>query len=146
MDADLLWLVAGVVLLLIEIFTLTLVLGMVGVGALAAAAVAFAGLGPVGQLVAFAGTSTAMLVFVRPPVKQALDRGGTSGRTDPRELTGSQAVVVQRVGDDTGQVRINGELWRARAYEGNGPIEPGVPVRVAVVQGATLLVYSTDLT
>ncbi|MGI8535003.1 MAG: NfeD family protein [Mycobacteriales bacterium] len=145
MDADLLWLIAGVVLVLAEVFSLTLVLGMVGVGALAASAVAFAGLGTTGQLVAFVGTSAALLAFVRPPVKKVLDRGGTTERTDPRVLTGSRAVVVERVSEDTGQVRINGELWRARPYAGNPPIDTGAPVSVAAVEGATLLVYSTDL-
>jgi len=144
-DADLLWLIAGVVLVLAEFFTLTLVLGLVGVGALAASAVAFAGLGATGQLVAFVGTSAALLAFVRPPVKKVLDRGGTTERTDPRVLTGSRAVVVERVSEDTGQVRINGELWRARPYAGNLPIDTGAPVSVAAVEGATLLVYSTDL-
>ena len=145
MDADLLWLIAGVVLVLTEVFTLTLVLGLVGVGALAAAAVAFAGLGAVAQLVAFTTTSTALLVFVRPPAKRALDRGGTTERTDPRVLTGASAVVVERVSEDTGQVRINGELWRARPYAGNAPIESGSPVSIAAVEGATLLVFSPDL-
>ncbi len=144
-DADLLWLIVGVVLVLTEIFTLTLVLGMVGVGALMASAVAFAGLGATGQLIAFAGTSAALLAFVRPPVKKALDRAGTTERTDPRVLTGSSAVVVERVSEQTGQVRINGELWRARPYAGSAPIHPGAPVSVAAVEGATLLVYSTDL-
>ncbi|MBW3638465.1 MAG: NfeD family protein [Actinobacteria bacterium] len=145
MDADLLWLIAGVVLVLTEVFALTLVLGMVGVGALAAAAVAFAGLGAAAQLIAFAATSTALLVFVRPPVKKVLDRGGTSERTDPRALAGASAVVVERVSEETGQVRINGELWRARPYAGNAPIESGFPVSIAAVEGATLLVYSPDL-
>jgi membrane protein implicated in regulation of membrane protease activity len=144
-DADLLWLIAGVVLVLVEIFTLTLVLGMVGVGALAAAAVAFAGLGAAAQLIAFATTSTALLVFVRPPVKKALDRGGTTERTDARVLTGASALVVERVSEDSGRVRINGELWRARPYAGNAPIESGSPVSIAAVEGATLLVYSSDL-
>lgn len=145
MDTDLVWLIAGVGLVLAEIFTLTLVLGMVGVGALAAAAVAFAGLGAAAQLIAFATTSTALLVFVRPPVKRALDRGGTTERTDPRVLTGASALVVERVSEDSGRVRINGELWRARPYAGNAPIESGSPVSIAAVEGATLLVYLSDL-
>lgn len=145
MDADLLWLIAGVVLVLTELFALTLVLGMIGAGALVASLVAFAGVGATGQLVAFAGASTALLVFVRPPVKAALDRGGTTERTDPRVLTGSTATVVERVSDDGGQVRVNGELWRARPYAGGSPIDVGQPVSIAAVEGATLLVYSPDL-
>lgn len=145
MDADLIWLIAGVGLLLAEIFTLAFVLGMVGVGALAAAAIAFAGGGVVAQVAAFGVTSTALLVFARPPVQKALNRGPWA-TTDARALGGSTAVVVARVSDDSGQVRLNGELWRARPYAGTGPVEVGQSVSVAAVEGATLLVYSPDLT
>jgi membrane protein implicated in regulation of membrane protease activity len=144
-DAELLWLVLGVVLIVSEVLSLTLVLGMLGVGALVAAGVAFAGLGPLLQIVAFAGASTGLLLFVRPPVKAALDRAGTTDRTDVRMLQGSTAVVVQRITDDSGQVRMHGELWRARPYAGTGPVDVGKPVSVAGVDGATLLVYSSDL-
>ena len=145
MDADLLWLVIGVVLVVSEIISLTLVLGMLGVGALVAAGIAAAGFELVAQLIGFAGASTALLLFVRPPVKAALDRGGTTERTDVRMLQGASAVVVQRVSDDSGQVRLNGELWRARPYAGTGPVDVGKPVSVAAVEGATLLIYSSDL-
>ena len=96
-------------------------------------------------IVAFAGASTGLLLFVRPPVKAARDRGGTTERTDVRMLQGASAVVVQRITDDSGQVRLNGELWRARPYAGTGPVDVGKPVSVAGVDGATLLVYSSDL-
>ena len=144
-DDEVVWLVLGVVLVVSEIISLTLVLGMLGVGALAAAGIAFAGFGPLLQVLGFAAASTALLLFVRPPVKAALDRGGTTERTDVRMLQGASAVVVQRVSDDSGQVRLNGELWRARPYAGTGPVDVGTPVSVAAVEGATLLIYSSDL-
>ncbi len=140
-----LWLVLGVVLIVSEVISLSLVLGMLGVGALVAAGVAFAGLGPLLQVLAFAAASTGLLLFVRPPVQAALDRGGTTERTDVRMLQGASAVVVQRVTDDSGQVRLHGELWRARPYAGTGPVDVGKPVSVAAVEGATLLIYSSDL-
>jgi membrane protein implicated in regulation of membrane protease activity len=143
--ADLVWLLLCVGLVVAELVTLTLVLGMLAVGALGAALAAYLGVGAAGQLLVFGGASTALLVVVRPPVRRALDRSGTSERTDPRQLAGSAAVVVQRVSDDTGQVRLNGELWRARPYAGTGPIDVGSPATVAAVDGATLLVYSPDL-
>jgi len=140
-----LWLVLGVVLIVSELLALTLALGMLGVGALLASALAFAGAGLPLQLAGFAGASAAMLLFVRPPVKAALDRAGTTERTDARMLQGSTAVVVQRVSDESGQVRLNGELWRARPYAGTGPVDVGKPVSVAAVDGATLMIYSSDL-
>ena len=144
-SADLLWLVLGVLLIVSEVISLTLVLGMLGVGALVAAGLALTGLGVAGQVIGFVGASTALLLVVRPPVKAALDRGGTSERTDVRMLQGASAVVVQRVTDDSGQVRLNGELWRARPYAGTGPVDIGKPVSVAAVEGATLMIYSSDL-
>ena len=140
-----LWVVAGVVLVLAEIFTLTVVAGMVGVGALAGALAAVLGAPVVVQAIAFVGTSAGLLVFAREPVQRALDKGGPAG-IDPRALTGTPAVVVERVTETTGQVRMHGELWRARPYAGNGPVDVGATVSVAAVEGATVLVYSTDLT
>ncbi len=140
-----LWLVLGVVLIVSEVISLTLVLGMLGVGALVAAALAFAELSALLQVAGFTAASTGLLLFVRPPVKAALDRGGTTERTDVRMLQGASAVVVQRVTDDSGQVRLHGELWRARPYAGTGPVDVGKPVSVAAVEGATLLIYSSDL-
>lgn len=143
---DLLWLVVGVGLIVAELFTLTIVLGMLGVAALVAAAVDFLGIGAAGQAVAFVGTSGALLLFARPPVQRMLNKGDDGRSSDARALAGSTAMVVERVSDDSGQVRLNGELWRARPYAGTGPVEPGLPVSVAAVEGATLLVYSPDLT
>lgn len=146
MEPELVWLVIGVVLVVSEVLALTLALGMLGVGAFVAAALALVGLGLPAQLLGFAGASAAMLLLVRPPIKAALDRSGTSERTDVRMLQGATAVVVERVSDETGQVRLNGELWRARPYAGGHPLDIGLTVSVAGVEGATLLVYSTDLT
>lgn len=144
---DLVWLLAGVGLVIAEMFTLTVVLGLLGVAALVAAAVGFAGAGALVQGIAFAGTSVALLVFARPPVQRMLEKAGDGGTsTDARALTGSTAMVVERVTDQSGQVRLNGELWRARPYAGTGPVDAGLPVSVAAVEGATLLVYSPDLT
>ena len=140
-----LWLVLGAVLIVVELLTLTLALGMLGVAALLASGVGFLGGGIVLQSLTFGVTSLGLLVFARPPVQRMLT-SRDDGSTDPRALSGATAVVVERVSDDTGQVRLNGELWRARPYAGGGPVDVGREVSVAAVDGATLLVYSPDLT
>ncbi len=145
MDADLLWLLAAGGLVVAEVVSLTLVLGFFAVGALAAAGLAFAGVGLVGQLAVFAVASTAMLVVVRPPLRNALDRGGSTDRTDARLMGAAQGTVIEAVSESTGQVRLHGELWRARPYAGGPDLPVGTVVSVASVDGATLLVYSTDL-
>lgn len=146
MDSELVWLLVGVGLLVAEVLTLTVVLGLLGVAALAAALVGFLGFSLLVQAVAFTGTSAALLVFARPAAQRMLAKGDQGGsRTDARALTGSTALVVERVSDDTGQVRLHGELWRARPYAGGPPVDAGQSVAVAAVEGATLLVYSADL-
>ena len=145
MDAEVLWLVLAAVLIVVELLTLTIALGMLGVAALLTAGVALLGAGPVVQSIVFGASSLGLLVFVRPPVQRMLT-SKDDARTDPRALAGSSAVVVERVSDDTGQVRLHGEIWRARPYAGGGPVDVGREVSVAAVEGATLLVYSADLT
>jgi membrane protein implicated in regulation of membrane protease activity len=142
---ELIWLLAGIGLIVAELFTLTIVLGMLGVAALVTAAVGFLGVGAAGQAIAFVGSSSALLLFARPPVQRMLNKGDDGRSSDARALTGSTATVIERISDSSGQVRLNGELWRARPYAGTGPVEVGQPVSVAAVEGATLLVYSPDL-
>lgn len=142
---DLVWLLAGIGLVVAEMFTLTIVLGLLGAAALVTAAAAFLGAPALVQGLVFAGSSVALLAFARPPMQRMLLAGDDGSHTDARALTGSTAMVVEKVTDLTGQVRLNGELWRARPYAGTGPIDAGLPVSVAAVEGATLLVYSPDL-
>ena len=52
----------------------------------------------------------------------------------PEEMVGSRGTVVDW-SDGAGNVRVHGELWRARS---RSPLEPGQPVRVVQVDGLTL--------
>jgi membrane protein implicated in regulation of membrane protease activity len=140
-----LWLGAAAVLVVVELLTLSVVAGFVGAGALAAALAAALGAPGVVQGLVFVGASGTLLGVAREPVQRRLARGADSPSADPRALTGATAVVVERVSETTGQVRLHGELWRARPYAGTGPVEAGAPVSVAAVEGATLLVFSPDL-
>ena len=49
--------------------------------------------------------------------------------------------MTQRVDDLSGQVKIGGEMWTARAFMEGEVIEPGARVEVAKIEGATALVY-----
>jgi membrane-bound serine protease (ClpP class) len=54
------------------------------------------------------------------------------------ELVGRTGVALSRLEQGAvtpGQVRLNGEIWGARASE---PVDPGEPVRVVAVDGLTL--------
>ncbi|MBV8258187.1 MAG: NfeD family protein, partial [Actinobacteria bacterium] len=62
-------------------------------------------------------------------------------RTGTAALEGARAVVLQRVDEQGGRVKIGGEEWSARAYVPDEVFEPGEPVEVARIEGATALVY-----
>ena len=56
--------------------------------------------------------------------------------TGMEEMVGSSGEVIDWTGD-IGHVRVHGEIWRASADE---TLAPGAPVRVARIDGLTLVV------
>ncbi|MEU7924969.1 NfeD family protein [Micromonospora sp. NPDC049801] len=146
MDA-VVWIVLGVVLAVAEIFTTTLFLIMFGAGAFAAAGAAALGAPVAVQALVFAVVSALSLVVVRPVIKRhgrsALESGEQPFGVEAIE--GSTALVLERVDADHGLVKIDGELWTARAYDTTQTFEPGQRVRVIKVRGATALVWQDDV-
>ena len=141
MDAWVIWLVAACALAVGEMFTLSLFLAPFAVGALLAMAADLAGLGGAVQLIAFLPGSAVLFVGLRP-VARRHGRTTPSLRSGTAALIGRDAVVVQRIaGDqDTGCVKLEGEIWTARAYDHDAVIEPGARVQVLEIRGATALV------
>jgi membrane protein implicated in regulation of membrane protease activity len=135
------WAIAALALAVGEIFTPGLFfLGPVALAALLAFVVALLGAGPVVQVIVFIAASAASLLLVRPIAKAHL-RMPAELRTGTAALTGTKAVVLQRVDADGGRVRIGGEEWSARAYMDGDVYEPGDRVEVVEIKGATALVY-----
>jgi membrane protein implicated in regulation of membrane protease activity len=133
------WVVLAAAFAVGEVFTLTFLLGLVAVAAVAAAVAAALGAGVVVQIVVFMAVSVASIAFLRPVAKAHL-RTPARLRTGTAALVGARAVVVERVDDDGGRVRIGGEEWSARSFVEGQVIEPGTRVEVAQIQGATALV------
>jgi membrane protein implicated in regulation of membrane protease activity len=134
------WLVAGVLLAIAELFTLDFVLIMLAVGAFAAGVVGLVLPVPV-QVVAFAAVSVLGLVAVRPAIKRHLHRGADPAVMGMDAIEGAEATVVEEIAEGRGMVKIGGELWSARAYDATQVIEAGAQVRVVEVKGATALVW-----
>jgi len=143
MESWIVWLVLAAVLGVAEIMTTTLAFGLIAAGAVVAGVVGVAGAGLPFQLIAFAVASAAGLGVVRPiavrHIKQPpLLRTGTSA------LVGRSAKVVEEVTDDSGKVRIGGELWSARPYDESQVIPVGSTVDVFAIEGATALVHPRE--
>ncbi|MFJ8581992.1 NfeD family protein [Micromonospora sp. NPDC093277] len=146
MDA-VLWIVLGVVLAVAEIFTTTLFLIMFAAGAFAAAGAAALGAPVAIQALVFAVVSTLCVGLLRPVIRRhanaALEGGERSFGIEA--LEGTAALVVEPVDVGHGMVKIDGELWTARAYDATRSYAVGERVQVIKVQGATALVWQDEI-
>ncbi len=139
MDAWVWWVIAAAVLAAAEVFTLDLVFVMVSVGALAGAGAAGAD-GPIALQVAVAiAVALAGLFGLRPVALRHL-RTTPALRTGTAALIGTQALVLSDVGPDDGRVKLAGEVWSARSYDGSTVFGAGQRVAVLQIEGATALI------
>ena len=135
------WAIVAVGLAVGEIFTPGLFfLGPIAVAAVISAIVAAIGAGVAVQVGVFAGAALASLAVLRPLARAHL-RMPPALRTGTAALVGARAVVLQRVDEHGGRIKLGGEEWSARSYVSDQVFEPGAHVEVAEIQGATALVY-----
>jgi membrane protein implicated in regulation of membrane protease activity len=141
METWLLWLIAAVIFGVGEIATLGFFLGPFAIGALVAALISAIGAGSVVTLAAFLVVSSVMLAALRP-LARSHKRQPPALRTGTAALIGRTATVLERISndDDAGCVRLEGEVWRARAYDEDEVIEPGAHVQVIEIRGVTAVV------
>jgi membrane protein implicated in regulation of membrane protease activity len=109
--------------------------------AAALAAVADVAVGSTAAWIVFFSVALLTFVVVRPIVRSHL-KMPPQIRTGSAALVGKQAVVLERIAnhEGVGCVRIDGEVWTARALFDDHVIEPGTVVDVVEIKGATALV------
>lgn len=140
MDPWVWWLIAAVVLGIAEFSTGgTLVLGMVGVGALAGAGTAVLTGSDWLPWVIFGLTSAAMVGLVRPVARRHM-RQPIESRSGTAALVGADAEVLADVDGHDGRVKLRGEVWSARSFDGRSVYPVGDLVQVLSIEGATALV------
>jgi membrane protein implicated in regulation of membrane protease activity len=139
MDEWVWWMIAAGALAVGEIATVSFFLGPVAVAAVLAAVVALVGGGLALQWVVFIAASVASLMVLRPFARRHL-RTPSQLRSGTAALVGSQALVLERVDVNGGQVKIGGEIWSARAFDEDEVLEPGIRATVMKIDGATALV------
>jgi membrane protein implicated in regulation of membrane protease activity len=66
-------------------------------------------------------------------------------RTGIAALAGRPATVTTAVDRTGGRVKLGGESWAARALDPTVALPIGAVVHVAEVDGATLVVYQSEL-
>jgi membrane protein implicated in regulation of membrane protease activity len=141
MDPWVLWLIAALLLAVGEMVTMGLFLAPFAGGAAIAALLAAAGAGGIIEWSAFLVISVVLLAALRPVAREHQRSRGRI-RTGTAALVGQTATVVERIAnaEGVGCVKLDGEIWTARAYDDDEVIEPGTRVQVLEIRGATALV------
>ena len=134
------WLILAVVLAIGEIATMSFFLAPFAGGAAVAALLAAFDAGTTIEMAAFLVVSIVLLAALRP-VARAHQRG-KGLKMGTAALVGQTATVVERIAnaEGVGCVKLDGEIWTARAYDDDEVIEPGTRVHVLEIRGATALV------
>jgi membrane protein implicated in regulation of membrane protease activity len=144
MDAWVFWILLAVILAAGEMMSVSFFLAPFAVGALLGAIADIAGANAVGAFAVFLVSSALLFGIVRPIARRHL-RTPAQLRTGTAALIGRTAIVTQLIDNDaeSGAVKLDGELWTARAYDGDEVIEAGRRVHVVEIKGATALVSET---
>jgi membrane protein implicated in regulation of membrane protease activity len=133
------WLLVAVALGLPLAITALPEFGLFALGAATAAVAAGLGATVVWQFAVFLVASVALLGVVRPIAYRRLQRG-PQHRMGIEALHGATAIVQERVDREGGRIKLNGEIWSARALHPDHVYEPGQQVDVVEIKGATAVV------
>lgn len=118
------WLIAAIVLVIVEILTAGFGSICFAFGALGAALTSYLGASMTWQLVVFALISMLAFVFVRPFVIRFLEKKNKDVKTNADALIGRIAIVTEEISPEkhSGRVKVDGDEWKA--VSGTGEVIP----------------------
>ncbi|BAW92945.1 nodulation efficiency protein D [Actinomyces sp. Chiba101] len=141
------WLGAALVLAIIETLSADLTFLMLAGGALGGMVASLLGAPLWLQVIVAAGVASLLLLAVRPALKRRMASTTPEMRTNADAIVGSAGRALTAVDALGGRVRLGGAEWSARLAEGQGPgarLEPGAPITVMSIDGATAVVAPAD--
>lgn len=135
------WVIAALILIIVEIFTQGFAVFCLAVGAAAAAVAAACSAGAEGQLIWFAAVTLISFIFIRPLLLKAFRKGGGGRESGVAALIGREAVVSERISaaENSGRAAVDGDDWKAVSADGS-VIEKGEKVIIAGVDSVILKV------
>ena len=134
------WLIAMVILLIVEAMVPGLISIWFAIGALAALISALFHAPVWLQLVWFFAISILTLVLTRPLVKKYVNSRVTPTNADV--VIGKDAVVTERIDNlhSQGAVMLDGKVWTARTEKEQVTVEAGETIRVLRIEGVKMSV------
>lgn len=140
MNLTVAWLIALIVLIVIEIATMGLTTIWFAGGALVATIAAALGLPVFVQIILFFVVSVVMLFFTRPIAIKYFNKDRI--RTNAESLVTRQAIVLSEINNlqSAGMVTVGGQEWTARSVEDEVIIPVGAVVTILAINGVKLIV------
>ena len=144
MDYYQIWLIAAIILVIIELLTAGFGVICFAIGALFSALVAYFTPNILWQLLVFAAVSLLTFIFLRPVLIKLLERKTKEVKTNADALIGKIGVVSETIDADknTGRVAIDGDDWKAVTADGS-IINKGEKVKV-VSRDSIILTVTAD--
>ena len=140
MDVWYYWVLAALVLFIVELFTSGFAIICLSIGAIGGAVAALCGAGIEMQFIVFAIVSAIAIVAVRPVLKRLFFRNGEKVKTNADAMVGRRGVVCEAVESvKGGRVIIDGVDWKAESADGQ-PIERDAKVEVVAIESVVLIV------
>ena len=137
---NLIWLVAMVACIILEVSTVSLTCIWFALGALAALIASLCGAPIWLQVVWFFVVSILSLIATRPLVKKFNSK---TTPTNADMVIGQTCVVMEPISNlsETGAVKVGGKVWTARSEDGS-VFAPGECVTAVRIEGVKLIVAS----
>ena len=142
------WVALVIVFAVIEVCTFGLVTVWFAIAALIMTFLSFLKIPFSIQILIFLILSAVLLVFTRPLAVKKFKIGRE--KTNAESLIGKHALVIKRITEfETGQVKINGQVWTARgetgkALENNAEIAEGAKCEILRIEGVRLIVKKLE--
>ncbi len=137
------WVALIIIFAVAEAFTLGLTSIWFSLGSIFALLAALLGLPLFAQIFVFLIATLVMLIYTRPVAKKYLRIGAS--KTNVSALIGVHGIVVKPIEQfQTGQVKVKGQIWTAKSYDGV-TLEQDTEIEVLAVEGVKLIVQSTEM-
>lgn len=129
------WVIAGILFLILEIFTPSFISACIGIGAIFGGLAAGIGLDFKWQIGFFAAATLASFFTVRPFMLKYAYKSPDKIKTNIDNIVGKSGVVTEKIDPSaqTGRVKIDGDEWKAEA-ENDKIIEAGTRVEVIKIE------------
>lgn len=138
------WIILGVILTTIEIFTPTFFALLFGIGAFLAGLASYFGATIALQWIIFLGVSALLVLYIRKFFIKHI-QGLPTRDANVDEYIGKEAIVLSDIDKNSlsGRIKIEGEIWVA-VTDDPEPIKTGELVKIIGVSGTKLIVKKEE--